>query len=162
MFDTKRWYIVQTYSGYENSVKKDLERRIDSMGMNDFIFQIIVPEETIIERKADGTDKEKIKQMYKQKRECMVQMIEKYFPKEIKSTQPEGGMFLWVTLPDGISSLDLFNLAAKENVAFVPGDPFYVKGENMNTLRLNYTNSTEEMIEEGIKRLAKVIKQMLA
>lgn len=64
MFDTKRWYIVQTYSGYENSVKKDLERRIDSMGMNDFIFQIIVPEETIIERKADGTDKEKIKQMY--------------------------------------------------------------------------------------------------
>ena len=104
---------------------------------------------------------EKIKQMYKQKRECMVQMIKKYFPKEVKSTQPEGGMFLWVTLPEGMSSLDLFNLAAKENVAFVPGDPFYVNGKNVNTLRLNYTNSSEEMIEEGIKRLAKVIKQML-
>lgn len=104
---------------------------------------------------------DKIKQMYKSKRECMVAMIEKYFPKEVKSTQPEGGMFLWVTLPEGISSLDLFDLAAKENVAFVPGDPFYVNGENVNTLRLNYTNSSEEMIEEGIKRLANVIKKML-
>ena len=64
MFNTKRWYIIQTYSGYENAVKKDLERRIDSMGMNDFIFQIVVPEETIIEKKADGTEKEKVKQMY--------------------------------------------------------------------------------------------------
>lgn len=64
MFNAKRWYIIQTYSGYENSVKKDLERRVDSMGMNDYIFQIVVPEETIIEKKADGTDKEKVKQMY--------------------------------------------------------------------------------------------------
>lgn len=64
MDNTKRWYIIQTYSGYENSVKKDLERRIDSMGMNDYIFDIVVPEVTIIEKKADGTEKEKIKQMY--------------------------------------------------------------------------------------------------
>lgn len=104
---------------------------------------------------------EKIKLMYKQKRECMVQMIEKNFPKEVQYTKPEGGMFLWVTLPEGMSSLELFNEASKQNVAFVPGDPFYVNGENVNTLRLNYTNSSEAMIEEGIKRLAKVIKQML-
>ena len=104
---------------------------------------------------------EKIKEMYKQKRECMVQMIEKYFPQEVKITRPEGGMFLWVTLPEQMSSLELFHEASKENVAFVPGDPFYVNGKNVNTLRLNYTNSSEEMIEEGIKRLAKVIKQML-
>lgn len=64
MLNQKRWYIIQTYSGYENSVKKDLQRRTDSMGMNDYIFQIIVPEETIIEKKADGTEKEKVKQMY--------------------------------------------------------------------------------------------------
>lgn len=64
MFNEKRWYIIQTYSGYENSVKKDLERRIDSMGMNDYIFDIVVPEVTIIEKKADGSDKEKVKQMY--------------------------------------------------------------------------------------------------
>lgn len=64
MADRKRWYIIQTYSGYENSVKNDLLRRIESMGMNEFIFNVIVPEETIIEKKADGTEKEKLKQMF--------------------------------------------------------------------------------------------------
>jgi|SRR5690625_3463017 len=64
MSKRKRWYIVQTYSGYENAVMKDLKRRIESMAMSEFIFDVIVPEETIIEKKADGTDKEKIKQLY--------------------------------------------------------------------------------------------------
>ncbi len=59
-----RWYIIQTYSGYENAVKLDLERRVDSMGMSDYIFRVIVPEETIIETKADGKQKEKIKQIF--------------------------------------------------------------------------------------------------
>lgn len=103
----------------------------------------------------------KIKQMYKNQRDCMVSMIEKYFPKEVKSTKPEGGMFLWVTLPKGISSVELFELAVKENVVFVPGDAFYNNEKNTNTLRLNYTNSSEEMIEEGIKRLANAIKVII-
>ena len=47
-----RWYIIQTYSGYENAVKQDLERRVESMGMSDYIFRIVVPEETIIEKKS--------------------------------------------------------------------------------------------------------------
>ncbi len=59
-----RWYIIQTYSGYENAVKLDLERRVDSMGMSDYIFRVIVPEETIIETKADGKQKEKVKQIF--------------------------------------------------------------------------------------------------
>lgn len=60
----KRWYVIQTYSGYENSVKADLERRVDSMGMNDYIFRVIVPEETIIEKKENGKEKEKVKQLF--------------------------------------------------------------------------------------------------
>jgi transcriptional antiterminator NusG len=60
----KRWYIIQTYSGYENAVKADLERRVDSMGMNDYIFRVIVPEETIIEKKENGKEKEKVKQLF--------------------------------------------------------------------------------------------------
>lgn len=102
----------------------------------------------------------KIRKLYKGQRDCMVSMIEKYFPEGIKSTKPEGGMFLWVTLPEGISSLKLFDLAAKENVAFVPGDPFYVNVKGSNTLRLNYTNSDEKSIEEGIKRLARAIGRL--
>ena len=57
MIQKKRWYIIQTYSGYENSVKDDLMRRVDSMGMNDFIFSVVVPEETIIEKKEKGKEK---------------------------------------------------------------------------------------------------------
>lgn len=64
MSQSIRWYIIQTYSGYENAVKEDLEKRVASMGMNDFIFQIIVPEETVIEKTKDGKEKEKIKQIY--------------------------------------------------------------------------------------------------
>jgi len=64
MSSLKRWYIVQTYSGYENSVKNDLERRIESMGMSDYIFQVIVPEETITEKRADGSERKKIKQLF--------------------------------------------------------------------------------------------------
>jgi 2-aminoadipate transaminase len=103
-----------------------------------------------------------IRKVYKKQRDLMVSMIEEYFPQEIKCTKPEGGMFLWVTLPRNISSLDLFKLATKENVAFVPGKAFYVDGGGENTLRLNFSNSDEEKIEEGIKRLARVIKSMLA
>ncbi|CAG0993966.1 MAG: hypothetical protein OIN86_11080 [Candidatus Methanoperedens sp.] len=73
----------------------------------------------------------------------------------------EGGIFLWITLPETISSIDIFNRAIKENVAFVPGSPFYVGAGGENTLRLNFLNSNEERIEEGIKRLAKIIEKYL-
>jgi 2-aminoadipate transaminase len=104
----------------------------------------------------------KIREVYKKQRDSMVSMIEEHFPEEVKCTKPQGGMFLWVTLPENISSLNLFKQATKENIAFVPGRAFYVDGGGDNTLRLNFSNSDEEKIEEGIKRLAKVIKRMLA
>jgi len=102
-----------------------------------------------------------IREVYKKQRDLMVSMIEEHFPEEIKCTKPEGGMFLWATLPENLSSLYLFRLATEENVAFVPGRAFYVDGGGDNTLRLNFSNSDEEKIEEGIKRLAKVIKRVL-
>lgn len=103
----------------------------------------------------------KIKEAYGRQREAMVNAIEKYFPKEVKFTKPEGGMFLWATLPEGVSSLQLFELAIKKNVAFVPGSPFYANGGGENTMRLNYSCTNEEKIEEGIKRLGAAIKEIL-
>jgi 2-aminoadipate transaminase len=100
--------------------------------------------------------------LYKKHRDLMVSMIEQHFPDSVKCTKPEGGMFLWVTLPEGVSSMNLFNLAIKENVAFVPGQAFYVDGSGTNTMRLNFSNSSEEQIEEGIKRLSVVIKEMIS
>ena len=105
---------------------------------------------------------EKITDLYKKQRDCMVNSIEKYFPKEVQTTKPEGGMFIWVTLPEKYSSMDLFNIAIKKKVAFVPGDPFYTGKEGVNAFRLNYTNSTEDKIEEGIKILAEGIKELLS
>lgn len=90
----------------------------------------------------------------------MVEMLERYCPPEVSFTRPEGGMFLWVTLPDDVSALELFEEAIKENVAFVPGNAFYVDGSGNNTLRLNFSNADQEMIEEGIRRLGKVLGKM--
>ncbi len=103
----------------------------------------------------------KIRELYKQQRNCMVDMIERYFPEEVKTTKPEGGMFLWAQLPKGCSSLELFEIAAQNNVVFVPGDPFYVDEGCVNTMRLNYTNSSPEMIEEGIRRLGDAIRSLI-
>lgn len=100
---------------------------------------------------------DKIRKLYKEQSEAMLNAIKKYFPKEVNVTSPKGGMFMWAELPEGLSSAELFQMALQENVAFVPGDPFYTEEGEVRTLRLNYTNSDATMIEEGIKRLGKVI-----
>ena len=104
----------------------------------------------------------KIKDLYRLQRDAMVKAIEAHFPEGVQYTRPEGGMFLWVTLPGGVSSLDLFDLAIKEKVAFVPGRAFFADGSGDNTLRLNYTNSTVEAIDVGIERLGNAIRKLMA
>ncbi|WP_048191110.1 PLP-dependent aminotransferase family protein [Methanobacterium sp. SMA-27] len=118
----------------------------------------------IVHRYLTDNDVEKhlnnIRKMYKIQRDCMITMIKKYFPSDVKYTRPEGGMFLWVTLHDGMSSMELFEIALDENVAFVPGEAFYSDDPELNTLRLNFSNSDVKKIEEGIKRLGNSIKML--
>ena len=102
-----------------------------------------------------------IKAMYYQQREAMVNAIKRYFDSSVTMTEPEGGMFLWLTLPEGISAMQLFEQAVIAKIVYVPGDPFYTTGENRNTLRLNYTNSTPQEIDDGIRRLADVINHAI-
>lgn len=64
MENKRRWYIIQTYSGFENSVKADLERRIETMGQQDYIFEVLIPEEMYIDEKKDGTKVEKMRKMF--------------------------------------------------------------------------------------------------
>ncbi len=98
---------------------------------------------------------------YKKQSDTMVAAIEAYFPATVSFTRPEGGMFLWVTLPERLSALELFEHAIRENVAFVPGTPFFVDGGGLNSMRLNFSNADEERIEEGIRRLGRIMKNML-
>jgi 2-aminoadipate transaminase len=104
---------------------------------------------------------EKIKVGYKKQREAMIEAMDKYFPSSVEFTRPEGGMFVWATLPEGITALEVFDEASKSNVAFVPGDPFYVGAHNVSTMRINYTNTDEKAIEEGIRRLANAIRKVM-
>lgn len=98
-----------------------------------------------------------IRSAYGEQRESMITMLRDRFPSDIEFTLPEGGMFLWVTLPGGISSLELFDEAVKRNVVFVPGTPFFVDGGGTRALRLNFSNTDTNLIEEGMTRLAEAL-----
>ena len=104
----------------------------------------------------------RIREAYGAQRDLMLKVMEETFHEGVKYTKPEGGMFLWVTLPEGFSSLELFHRAIKEKVAFVPGQAFFVDGSGGNTMRLNFSNSDPERIVEGITRLSKSVKEMMA
>lgn len=105
---------------------------------------------------------ELIKSSYRLKKDTMVAALEKYMPEGVTWTKPEGGLFLWVRLPEGMSADDMFQEALKENVAYVIGSAFHCDGSGKNTMRLNFSYPTPEDIEEGIKRLATAVKKKLA
>jgi 2-aminoadipate transaminase len=104
----------------------------------------------------------KINSLYGSQCRSMMRSIKKYFPEHITFSKPEGGMFLWADLPDNVSSVKLFDLALKEKVVFVPGDPFYINKTDTPAMRLNFSCVDEETIQEGIKRLGKSIEKLLA
>ena len=104
---------------------------------------------------------QRIIEVYRRQKFAMMDSINQYFPDSIKYTNPEGGMFLWAMLPEGFSSMELFDIAIKDKVAFVPGDPFYIDNKAKNTLRLNFSCSNEETINIGIERLAKAINAFI-
>jgi 2-aminoadipate transaminase len=102
-----------------------------------------------------------IVQVYDRQRRAMVRAIEKYLPATVRHTHPEGGMFIWLTLPPGASSRRLFDLAIADKVAFVPGDPFYVDRQETATLRLNFSCVDEDTIETGMQRLGSAVEKLL-
>jgi 2-aminoadipate transaminase len=101
-----------------------------------------------------------IRSAYGRQCQAMLRAIAEHLPRDVRTTKPDGGMFLWATLPAGMSSPELFNLAIEQGVAFVPGQAFHVSGGGQNTLRLNFSNSDEARIDEGMRRLAAAMKQM--
>lgn len=103
---------------------------------------------------------EKIKKVYSGRKNLMVETMKKEFPASTTFTNPDGGLFAWVTFPKEIDAAVLFKKAMEQKVAFVPGEPFYPNGGNANHCRLNYSCMNEELIVEGITRLGKVLRSM--
>jgi len=103
-----------------------------------------------------------IRQVYRQRRDAMLSALKEFFPPEVTWTHPAGGLFLWVNLPEGMECQALFEVALRENVAFVPGDCFYAGGnEGRRHMRLNFSNAPPEQIREGIRRLSVAVRSQL-
>ena len=104
---------------------------------------------------------EKIKAVYKGRRDLMLNCIKEYFPSCVEHTVPQGGLFTWITLPEGVDAGAIAPKCLERNVAYVPGGAFYPYPGKENHFRLNYSNATEEQLVEGMKRLGEVLKAEL-
>ena len=104
---------------------------------------------------------EKIKQVYRERRDVMLQALERHFPPSCRWTKAQGGLFVWAELPTSIDTRELLAEALGEKVAFVPGQAFHPDRSGHNTMRLNFSNVPPDRIEEGIARLGRAIKRRL-
>ncbi|MEW5988560.1 MAG: PLP-dependent aminotransferase family protein [Chloroflexota bacterium] len=102
-----------------------------------------------------------IREVYGERRDVMLEAMARYFPPGVRWTRPQGGLFLWVTLPEELDTTHLLEKAIENKVAFVPGTAFYPGDGGHNTFRLNFSNAQPEQIEIGIKRLGEVLAQEL-
>jgi 2-aminoadipate transaminase len=103
----------------------------------------------------------RIRTVYGERRNAMLRALDRHAPLGVRWTRPGGGLFLWATLPDGFDTLKLLDEAIAEKVAFVPGAAFYPCGGGEQTMRLNFSYATPDVIEEGINRLSKVIERKI-
>lgn len=99
--------------------------------------------------------------LYRERRNLMLECFSKYMPHEVTWTKPEGGLFLFVTMPSGLNATSILKKAIDINVAFVDGSTFFCNDQGHNTMRINFSYSNREEIEAGVERLAKVIKNEL-
>ena len=96
---------------------------------------------------------------YRERRDVMLAALTEHFPATTRWTHPDGGMFLWVTLPEGADAPEILLAAIEQGVAFVPGSAFHPNGGGANTMRLNFSNASPERIVEGIARLGAVLRE---
>ena len=103
----------------------------------------------------------KTKAEYRRRRDLMVSLLEKYMPEGVTWTYPEGGLFLFLTLPEGIDTIEMYDEALSKGVAYVAGSFFFLDGSHRNTMRLNFSFIAEEKMEPGLKLLGEIIKGRL-
>ena len=102
-----------------------------------------------------------IRATYKERRDIMLETMDEFFPSEVRWTHPQGGMFLWGILPKGMDAAEVLKVAIEKKVAFVPGGSFHPNGGGENTMRLNFSFSSPEIIREGITRLGLLLRELV-
>jgi 2-aminoadipate transaminase len=102
-----------------------------------------------------------IRAVYKERRDVMLEMMDEMFPHEVKWTRPQGGMFLWGIMPEHMDAAEVLKVALERKVAFVPGASFHATGGGKNTMRINFSYSSPDIIREGITRLGLTLKELL-
>ena len=103
----------------------------------------------------------KIVEVYRNRRNIALQCIKHYFPDNVQFTHPEGGLFIWIELPEGISARRVLEKSLEKKIAFVPGGSFYPNKNKENTFRINYSNMPEDNIKKGLQILGEVIKETI-
>lgn len=104
---------------------------------------------------------EKIRKIYRKRRDIAIQTMEKVFPNDIIFTRPQGGLFAWVELPSYVNARDVLKKCLEKDVAFVPGGSFFPNGGRENTFRINFSNMSEDRIEKGLNCLGDVLKHFI-
>src|SRR5215212_1539667 len=105
---------------------------------------------------------ESLTEVYRARRDTMLDALAEHFPRQAEWTRPAGGLFIWVTLPDFIDTTDLLARALRDNVAFVPGEAAYLDGRGRSSMRLNFSGCDEEAIREGIRRIGETVTEQVA
>ena len=102
-----------------------------------------------------------VNEIYRRRRDVMLDALAEHLPREAEWTYPQGGLFIWATLPDYIDTTDLLARALRENVAFVPGRAAYLDGRGGSSLRLNFSGVQDDDIREGIRRIGKIVREQV-
>jgi 2-aminoadipate transaminase len=133
-------------------VKQGTDLQTNTLGqyiVNEYLESGLLPEHLL-----------KLRTTYRARRDHMLSAMKKHFPSTIAWNRPNGGMFLWVILPENWNARDILLRCIEQNVAFVPGQEFFPDGSGRNTMRMNFSNASPENIEVGIKRMGEVLKKL--
>jgi 2-aminoadipate transaminase len=130
------------------------------MDLHTNIFSQMVLSQYLKENDLD-THTARIKALYRHQSDYMIACMDKYFPEGCSYTHPDGGMFMWATMPEGVAAVDVQNVAVKKGVLVCAGDPFYETERGVRSMRLNYTNSSDERIDRGIRILGDAIREVM-
>ena len=150
-------YVIAAFPLIDKLVQVKQATDLHTSTLNQFITYEIARDEAFLDAHIAS-----LREVYRQRRDLMLSTMDTHFPHEVTWTRPEGGLFLMVTMPERLQARDVLKRALAHNVAFVPCDDFFIGDAGANMFRLNFSNSREERIVEGITRLGRVLKDALA